>query len=192
MSTLIRGEAGVLGEGDLPGVVGVQPNAVELGRDVAPGVAAGDLGGTDQQQRQPRQLHPTTSTSPRGLGCAPVTTSPAASGALGKPNPATSGSRTRSPRPRGPRRTTDTYLQRSSGESRGPEPRVTRKNKAAVAHADKVLIAAYYMMASRDKVYHELGADYFTSRDDPEMAPRPARRPTCLTRLRRLIQPVGV
>jgi hypothetical protein len=41
------------------------------------------------------------------------------------------------------------------------------KNKAAVAVAHKLLIAAYYIMADNDAVYRELGADHVSRRDDP-------------------------
>ena len=49
-------EPGALRHGAVPGVVGVELDPVELGRDVPPGVTAGDLGGADQQQREPREL----------------------------------------------------------------------------------------------------------------------------------------
>ena len=54
---LLRGEAGALGHGSVADVVGVELDPVELGRQVPPGVAGGDLGGADQQQRKPAQLH---------------------------------------------------------------------------------------------------------------------------------------
>jgi transposase len=65
-------------------------------------------------------------------------------------------------------RTTDTYLQAKFWRVAGPRADSHRKNKAAVAVAHKILIAAYYIMASPDQVYRELGGDYFTTRDNPE------------------------
>jgi transposase len=64
-------------------------------------------------------------------------------------------------------RTKDTYLQAKFWRVAGPRADAHRKNKAAVAVAHKLLIAAYYIMASNDAIYRELGADHFTRRDDP-------------------------
>jgi transposase len=65
-------------------------------------------------------------------------------------------------------RTTDAYLQAKFWRVAGPRADSHRKNKAAIAVAHKILIAAYHIMASPDEVYHELGADYFASRDNPD------------------------
>jgi len=67
-------------------------------------------------------------------------------------------------------RTKDTYLAtqyRRLAARRGP-------NKAAVAVAHTMIVAAWHMLSSGE-TYRELGADYFTRREDPD---RQARRLT--------------
>jgi transposase len=65
-------------------------------------------------------------------------------------------------------RTTDTYLQAKFWRVAGPRADSHRKNKAAVAVAHKMLIAAYHIMATPDEVYRDLGGDYFAKHDNPE------------------------
>jgi transposase len=64
-------------------------------------------------------------------------------------------------------RTKDTYLQAKFWRVAGPRADSHRKNKAAVAVAHKLLIAAYYIMADNHAVYRELGPDHFSRHDDP-------------------------
>ena len=71
---------------------------------------------------------------------------------------------------RGAGRTRDTYLgaqYRRLAARRGP-------NKASVAVAHSMVVSAWHMLSSGE-TYHELGADYFTHRHDPQ---RQARRLT--------------
>ena len=65
-------------------------------------------------------------------------------------------------------RTKDTYLQAKFWRVAGPRADSHRKNKAAVAVAHKMLIAAYHIMATPDEVYRDLGGDYFAKHDNPE------------------------
>jgi transposase len=65
-------------------------------------------------------------------------------------------------------RTKDTYLQAKFWRVAGPRADSHSKAKAAIAVAHKLLIASYHIMATPAETYHELGGDYFTSRDNPE------------------------
>lgn len=65
-------------------------------------------------------------------------------------------------------RTKDSYLQAKFWRVAGPRADSHRKAKAAVAVAHKILIAAYYIMATDGQVYRELGAEHLVSRDNPE------------------------
>lgn len=65
-------------------------------------------------------------------------------------------------------RTKDTYLQAKFWRVAGPRADSHARSKAAIAVAHKILIAAYHIMAAPDAVYHELGGDFFASRDNPE------------------------
>jgi transposase len=65
-------------------------------------------------------------------------------------------------------RTKDTYLQAKFWRVAGPRADNHARSKAAIAVAHKILIAAYHIMATPDAVYHELGGDFFTARDNPE------------------------
>jgi transposase len=65
-------------------------------------------------------------------------------------------------------RTKDSYLQAKFWRVAGPRADSHRKNKAAVAVAHKILIAAYHIMATPGEVYRDLGGDYFASRDNPD------------------------
>ena len=65
-------------------------------------------------------------------------------------------------------RTTDTYLAAKFWRIAGPRADGKRKKKAAVAIGHKILIAAYYIMATPDETYRDLGGGYFTQRDNPE------------------------
>jgi transposase len=67
----------------------------------------------------------------------------------------------------GAARTKDTYL-------RAQYEQIKRRhghNKAIVAVAHSILIAAYYMLRD-DIAYHDLGGDYFARRSDPERMTR--------------------
>jgi len=67
----------------------------------------------------------------------------------------------------GAARTKDTYL-------RAQYEQIKRRhghNKAIVAVAHSILIAAYYMLRD-DIAYHDLGGDYFARRSDPERTTR--------------------
>jgi transposase len=65
-------------------------------------------------------------------------------------------------------RTKDTYLAAKFWRIAGPRADGKRKKKAAVAVGHKILIAAYYIMATPDETYRDLGGDYFARRHDPE------------------------
>jgi transposase len=65
-------------------------------------------------------------------------------------------------------RTKDTYLQAKFWRVAGPRADSHRKAKAAVAVAHKILIAAYYIMATPGETYRDLGPDHIANRDDPE------------------------
>lgn len=65
-------------------------------------------------------------------------------------------------------RTHDSYLRAKFRQVAGPRPSSQDKGRAAVAVAHKILIAAYYIMAVPDETYHDLGGDYFTTRDNPD------------------------
>ena len=65
-------------------------------------------------------------------------------------------------------RTNDTCLQAKFWRVARPRADSHRKAKAAIAVAHKILIAVYYIMATPHEVYHDLGGDYFTRRDNPE------------------------
>jgi transposase len=65
-------------------------------------------------------------------------------------------------------RTKDTYVQAKFWRVAGPRADSHRKAKAAVAVAHKLLIAAYYIMATPGETYQELGGDYFARRDNPD------------------------
>lgn len=64
-------------------------------------------------------------------------------------------------------RTKDTYLQAKFWRVAGPRADGKRKKKAAIAVAHKILIAAYYIMATDGETYRDLGADHIAHRDDP-------------------------
>jgi transposase len=65
-------------------------------------------------------------------------------------------------------RSRDTYLAAKFWRLAGPRPDDYRRKKAALAVAHKILVAAYAIMSSPDQVYHDLGADWWAQRDDPE------------------------
>jgi transposase len=65
-------------------------------------------------------------------------------------------------------RTKDTYLQAKFWRVAGPSADSHRKAKAAIAVAHKILIAAYYIMATDGETYRDLGPDHIANRDDPE------------------------
>jgi transposase len=78
-------------------------------------------------------------------------------------------------------RTKDSYLQAKFWRVAGPRPDSHRKAKAAVAVAHKILIAAYYIMATAGETYRDLGPDHLANRDDPER-----RRDRLVTQLTKL------
>jgi transposase len=78
-------------------------------------------------------------------------------------------------------RTKDSYLQAKFWRVAGPRADSHRKAKAAIAVAHKILIAAYYIMATEGETYRDLGPDHIANRDDPER-----RRDRLVTQLTKL------